>query len=424
MPKQSAGLLLFRVKPSGPARLEVLLVHPGGPFWAKKDEAAWSIPKGEFSDGEEPLAAAKREFEEEMGRTVEGTFLPLEPIKQPGGKRVLAWAVCADFDPTTLRSNTFSMEWPPKSGRTQQFPEVDRAAWFDLDMAKQKILKGQAPLLDQLSTKVRMDKDREQRFVFDEVAELYARVRPTYPSTLVDDVIHSARLSPGSRILEMGSGPGNASVLFSGRGFRLLCLEPGQHLADITRRRLAEDTNAQVVVTTFEEWRLEPEAFDLVFAAQSFHWMDPDLRFSKTARALKRDGTLAVFANRTARGTTPLDLRIQQAYASHAPEIDARWSAHNTRDYFLEMFAASTDFQPAQSREYEWRAEYRTADYLDLLQTHSDHRLLDRERLEALLGEIGNAIDSHGGSLAVNYVAVLCWAQRVPARSRDPSGKS
>jgi predicted NUDIX family NTP pyrophosphohydrolase len=411
LPKQSAGLLLFRVKP---AAVEVLLVHPGGPFWAKKDDGAWSIPKGEFSDAEEPLAAARREFEEEMGRPVEGEFLPLEPIRQAGGKLVLAWAVRADFDPTTLRSNTFSMEWPPKSGRQQQFPEVDRAAWFDLDVAKQKILKGQAGLLDELGTRVKMYKDREQRYVFDEVAELYARVRPTYPSTLIDDVIRSARLSPGSRILEIGSGPGNASVLFSGRGFRLLCLEPGQHLADVARRRLAEDLNAQVVETTFEEWPVELAAFDMAFAAQSFHWIDPVLRFSKTAQALKRGGTLAVFANQTIRGTTPLDLRIQQVYAAHAPEIDARWHGHNTRDYFLEMFAASKDFQPAQWREYEWRAEYRTADYLDLLQTHSDHRLLDRERLEAVLTGIGDAIDSHGGSLAVNYVAVLCWARRAP----------
>jgi predicted NUDIX family NTP pyrophosphohydrolase/trans-aconitate methyltransferase len=395
-----------------PAGVEVLLVHPGGPFWAKKDDGAWSIPKGEVSDDEEPLAAARREFEEELGGPVEGEFLPLEPIRQPGGKRVLAWAVRADFDPATLRSNTFSMEWPPKSGRQQQFPEVDKAAWFDLDVAKQKILKGQAPLLDELSTKVRMYKDRAQRFVFDEVAELYARVRPTYPSTLIDDVIRSARLSPGSRILEIGSGPGNASVLVAGRGFRLLCLEPGHRLANVARRRLAGDLNAQVVETTFEEWPVELAAFDLAFAAQSFHWIDPVLRFSKTAQALKRGGTLAVFANQAVRGATPLDLRIQQVYAAHAPEIDARWHGHNTRDYFLELFAASKDFQPAQSREYEWRAEYRTADYLDLLQTHSDHRLLDRNRLEAVLSGVGDAIDSHGGSLTVNYVAVLCWAER------------
>jgi predicted NUDIX family NTP pyrophosphohydrolase len=145
--KQSAGLLLFRETPDG---LEVLLAHPGGPYWAKKDDGAWTIPKGEIDVDEESLAAARREFEEEMGSAVGGDFLPLEPVRQPGGKLVLAWAVSSDFDPSALRSNTFSMEWPPKSGRQKQFPEVDRAAWFDIACARRKILKGQAPFLDQL----------------------------------------------------------------------------------------------------------------------------------------------------------------------------------------------------------------------------------------------------------------------------------
>jgi predicted NUDIX family NTP pyrophosphohydrolase len=128
----------------------VLLAHPGGPYWARKDEGAWSIPKGEIVDDEEPLAAARREFEEEMGHPAQGEFLPLDPLKQPSGKLVLAWAVCCDFDPSTLESNTFSMEWPLKSGLQEQFPEIDRAAWFPIDVARQKILKGQAPFLDQL----------------------------------------------------------------------------------------------------------------------------------------------------------------------------------------------------------------------------------------------------------------------------------
>lgn len=147
MPKQSAGLLLYR---ETAGMLEVLLVHPGGPFWARKDAGAWSIPKGEFAEGEAPLAAAKREFTEETGGTVDGEFIALRPLRQPSGKVVHAWAVCAEFDPARLRSNTFSMQWPPKSGRMADFPEVDRAAWFTLDEAKTKILKGQAPLLDQL----------------------------------------------------------------------------------------------------------------------------------------------------------------------------------------------------------------------------------------------------------------------------------
>ena len=147
MVKRSAGLLLFRESAAG---LEVLLVHPGGPFWAKKDDGAWSIPKGEFGDDEEALTAAKREFEEEMGAPPAGDFIPLEPLRQPGGKLVIAWALQADFDTSGLKSNMFSMEWPPKSGRQQEFPEIDRAGWFPIEAARTKILKGQAGLLDQL----------------------------------------------------------------------------------------------------------------------------------------------------------------------------------------------------------------------------------------------------------------------------------
>lgn len=147
MAKKSAGLLLFRETAVG---LEVLLVHPGGPLWAKKDDGCWSIPKGEFADDEDPLAAAKREFEEEMGVPPTGDFAPMEPLRQPSGKLVFAWALRSDFDLSGLKSNMFSMEWPPKSGQQQEFPEVDRAAWFGVESARQKILKGQAPFLDQL----------------------------------------------------------------------------------------------------------------------------------------------------------------------------------------------------------------------------------------------------------------------------------
>jgi predicted NUDIX family NTP pyrophosphohydrolase len=145
--KKAAGLLLYR-ETSG--ALEVLLAHPGGPFWAKKDDGAWSIPKGEFEAGEEPLDAAMREFEEETGTKPQGEAIPLEPLRQAGGKIVHAYAMRAEFDPSTLRSNTFLLEWPPKSGRRQEFPEVDRAAWFPIEEAERKILTSQAPLLQQL----------------------------------------------------------------------------------------------------------------------------------------------------------------------------------------------------------------------------------------------------------------------------------
>jgi predicted NUDIX family NTP pyrophosphohydrolase len=134
----------------GDAGLAVLLVHPGGPFWANKDLGAWSIPKGEHTADEEPLAAAQREFAEETGAQPRGEFVPLGEVTQPGGKHVTAWAVEGDFDPATLVSGTFQMEWPPRSGRQRSFPEVDRAAWLSLDEARRKILAGQRPFIDRL----------------------------------------------------------------------------------------------------------------------------------------------------------------------------------------------------------------------------------------------------------------------------------
>ena len=147
MPKKSAGLLLYRYKEES---IEVLLVHPGGPYWRNKDEGSWTIPKGEFLD-EDPLAAAKREFKEETGSAPpDGKYIPLTPIKQKNGKIVSAWAVEGDFDPSTLNSNEFETEWPPKSGRMQKFPEVDRAGWFAPEVAKRKMLSGQGALVDEL----------------------------------------------------------------------------------------------------------------------------------------------------------------------------------------------------------------------------------------------------------------------------------
>ena len=147
MPKRSAGLLMFRRLDS---EIQVFLVHPGGPFWKKKDKGAWSIPKGEYQEGENPLDAAKREFDEETGMKAQGEFIELGQIKQPGGKIIAAWAFKGDCSPNAIRSNSFSMEWPPKSGHKQDFPEVDRADWFALHEARKRILKGQVGFLDRL----------------------------------------------------------------------------------------------------------------------------------------------------------------------------------------------------------------------------------------------------------------------------------
>ena len=153
--KTSAGLLLYRRRNA----VEVFLVHPGGPFWAKKDAGAWSLPKGEFGDGEDALEAARREFIEETGFEIDGEFRPLDPVKQPSGKLIYAWAIEADNDPSQLRSNLFSMEWPPKSGKMQDFPEVDRAAWFDISEACRRILVGQMSFIDQLVSALGVSKE-------------------------------------------------------------------------------------------------------------------------------------------------------------------------------------------------------------------------------------------------------------------------
>ena len=147
MPKRSSGILMYRSPGAG---IELLLVHPGGPFWATRDWGAWSIPKGEYADGEDALAVAKREFEEETGARPQGDFLPLGDLVQSGRKIVTAWALEGDFDPAGLISNRFEVEWPSKSGRKAWFPEVDRAAWFSPAEARRKILPGQGEFITRL----------------------------------------------------------------------------------------------------------------------------------------------------------------------------------------------------------------------------------------------------------------------------------
>jgi predicted NUDIX family NTP pyrophosphohydrolase len=148
VPARSAGILLYRLRPGGP---EVLLVHPGGPYWARKDHGAWSIPKGEIGPDEDPLAGALRELAEETGSELElGELVDLGEVRQRAGKRVQAWAAEGDLDADAVRSNTFELEWPPRSGRMQEFPEVDRAAWFGLEEAAERLLPAQLPLLERL----------------------------------------------------------------------------------------------------------------------------------------------------------------------------------------------------------------------------------------------------------------------------------
>jgi predicted NUDIX family NTP pyrophosphohydrolase len=159
MGANSAGLLLYRICPGG--AVEVLIAHPGGPFWARKDDAAWSVPKGEYLAGEDALDAAYREFEEEVGLTPpDGRVIFLGELRQPGGKRVSAWAIEGDLDVTNSSSNTFAIEWPRGSGAIREFPEVDRVEWVSVDQARRKLVKGQAPFLDALLGTIAAATDR------------------------------------------------------------------------------------------------------------------------------------------------------------------------------------------------------------------------------------------------------------------------
>ena len=161
MKKRSAGFIMYRLRSSG---IEVFLVHMGGPFWQNKDDGAWSIPKGEFEPDENALEVARREFKEETGYVAEGDFIPLKDRKQPSGKVISAWAFEGDCDASRITSNTFEMEWPKNSGQIRAFPEVDRASWFSIEVAKEKILKGQRPFFDELKDLVNCNTSQYSHF--------------------------------------------------------------------------------------------------------------------------------------------------------------------------------------------------------------------------------------------------------------------
>ena len=254
----------------------------------------------------------------------------------------------------------------------------------------------------------------EQRFVFDEVAELYDRARPRYPEALIEHVIARSGIATGERVLEIGCGTGLATEPFARRGFRIRALEPGAAMGAVARARLAAFPDVEIRQATFEDWPLERGAFALVISAQAFHWVAPEMRFSKTADALRPGGWLAVFANAAAHEPTPVYVAIEDAYRRHAPELlsmtDARWYAG--LDDMTRAAADSRRYGPIEQSVFPWEHEYGATEYLDLMRTHSPHRMLPPAQRDALHGAIGAAIERHGGRLPVRYEAHLYLAQR------------
>jgi len=253
----------------------------------------------------------------------------------------------------------------------------------------------------------------EQRLVFDQVAELYDRVRPRYPEALVDDVVALSRIAAGGRILEIGSGTGLATEAFARRGFRILGLEPGAAMRAQGRARLASFANVELAPFGLEDWPLEPAAFELVIAAQSFHWVAPDVRFAKSAAALRKGGALAVFGNSPLDERTPLRADLDRAYERHAPALlTPMGRGYSELTKVVQSFDESGCFGPVEVRTYPWSQAYTPAEYVDLLRTHSPHRMLPEAERAALHAALRDAIECHGGRIEVSYQAELYFAPR------------
>jgi SAM-dependent methyltransferase len=260
-------------------------------------------------------------------------------------------------------------------------------------------------------------KDRERRrSTFDEAAELYDRARPGYPTALLDDLVELAGIGPGSRVLEIGPGTGQATVPLAERGCRIVAVELGPQLAAVTRRNLASFPAVEVVTAAFEDWPLPPEPFDLVLSATAFHWIDPAVRVRKAADALRPGGSLATIAtHHVAGGDEQFFVQAQACYERWDPEtppggvpLPAAAGIPSSSD----ELDRSQRFGPAEFRRYEWELDYTTSSYLDLLTTYSGHRALGPQARSGLLDCIARLIDTaHGGRITKRYLTELRIAQ-------------
>ena len=263
---------------------------------------------------------------------------------------------------------------------------------------------------------------REQRLVFGEVAELYERHRPTYPDVVIDDLVELAGLRPGSIVLEIGAGTGKATSMFAARGMIAVAVEPSAEMAAVARRACAE---AQIEQSDFEQWDPAGREFPLVFAAQAWHWVDPEVGFAKAASVLRPGGVLAAFWNRPMWARAPLREVLIDAYRRAAPEVleetDPMHPANSPSGDEAEWragVAAAHGLGAADVREYDWSATYTGRAYASLLQTHSTVRVMEDERRRALVEAVASAIESHGNVLELPLVTRVYLARRSLSESR------
>jgi trans-aconitate methyltransferase len=251
----------------------------------------------------------------------------------------------------------------------------------------------------------------ERRFVFDAVADLYGAARPSYPQALFADVIGEAALSAGDRVLEVGCGPGNATQGFANKGFRITALDPGAQLVRVARERVAS-ADVTYVVTTFEDWPLPADAFSLVFAAQAWHWIDPEIGFAKASAALAPSGVLAVFFNDTLDVAEPLLSELLEVYRRLAPGVLHKPGSAGAENPLPHLFQQFADFGPVVQKSYAWSASYSAIGFADLQRTVSSHRLLADDERERLLDAVVAVVNAHGGQLELPFQAHLYMAHR------------
>jgi len=248
---------------------------------------------------------------------------------------------------------------------------------------------------------------------FDGVAELYDTYRPGYPIELIEDIINISAIQPDGRILEIGSGTGKATLLFAGRGYSILCLEPGHNLIDVAARNLAAFPQVSFVKSRFEEWDSDQEKFDLVISAQAYHWVPENIRYEKTASVLKPGGYLAAFWNMYPGMDGELRQELDQAYAEYAPELVLPEKPVDTLiDDRANSLRTSRYFENVVVKQHPWSIRYSTREYLGLLNTYSDHLRLSEQRRGKLLNAIAALIERNGGYIDRPYLAVVYLARR------------
>lgn len=246
---------------------------------------------------------------------------------------------------------------------------------------------------------------------FDTVAELYDTYRPGYPLPLVEYILSTTGIPKDGRILEIGSGTGKATTLFAQRGYSILCIEPGEHLLQIARKKLQAFPKVDFRLTTFEDWESDGDPFDLVVSAQAFHWISPDIRYRKTAQMLKPRGHLALFWNRPL--GAPIDQKLNREYQRYAPELASEQPNYEEGiQHWIKELDESHYFDLLEVKRFPWKGSYNTQGYLGLLHTHSDHLRLSEEKRQRLFAGLGEVLEEEGGRIEKPYVAVLYMARK------------